>query len=294
MPTNWVQRIYFSINQPCLYNYSFCNGILFLKKGRIKMKIDFHTHVKISKDSEFMPEYLQEMLKEAKAAGLDAIAMTEHFNTKKFMDVYDYLNAHFPYHEDYYEVEGLKIFPGMEVDVKEIGHILIVSKKEVIINLFEKLVPHLEEDNFIPINELLDLAQSPKTIIIGGHPFRPSTPLTHHSLEQLKRLDALDLNGKDLYSIGIKENQEKVYGFANCLELPVLAGSDTHQFFQYGSVLNEFTDNCTTITELKQAIQNKTYTIHISRDLHLKVRSATLTKKLTKKLLKTTNELVVR
>ncbi|WP_456276546.1 PHP domain-containing protein [Bacillus sp. AK128] len=257
------------------------------------MNIDFHTHVKISKKSEFMPEYFQEMMKEAKAAGLNAIALTEHFNTNNFMDVYNYLNAHYPYYDDYYYVEGLKVFPGMEVDVKEIGHILIISNKATIFDLFEQLIPHLEENNFISFEDLLNLAESPQTMIIGGHPFRQSTPLTQHDPLLLKRLDALDLNGKDLHSIGIEENKEKVYAFAESLKLPVVAGSDTHQFLQYGSVLNELSEDYPTVIELKKAIQSKAYTIHISSDLHLKVRSAKITKKLIKKLLSTTNELII-
>lgn len=251
------------------------------------MNIDFHTHVKISKKSEFLPEYFREMVKEAKAAGLDAIALTEHFNTLNFLDVYNYLDDHFLYKEDYYEVEGLKIFPGMEVDVKEVGHILLISRRESILSIFNELKPHLNEKNFIPFADLMDLAESFETIKIGGHPFRPSTPLTQHNPNQLKRLDALDLNGKDLHSIGMELNQENVYRFAEELGLPVVAGSDTHQYLQYGSVMNKLDVSCSTISELKKAIENKAFSITIAPDLHLRVRSASLTKKLIKELLAT-------
>ncbi|WP_019240582.1 MULTISPECIES: PHP domain-containing protein [Bacillus] len=249
------------------------------------MKIDFHTHVKISKKSDFSPTYFQEMVREAKASGLDAFALTEHFNTSNFLEVYHYLDAHFPYQEDYYEVEGLKIFPGMEVDVKEVGHILLISRRESILTMFEQLKPHLEETNLIPFADLMSLAESFEVIKIGGHPFRPSTPLTQHKSNQLKRLDALDLNGKDLHSIGIELNQEKVYDFAEKLELPIVAGSDTHQYLQYGSVVNILDYTCSTISELKKAIDNNAFSITIAPDLHLRVRSASLTKKLMKQLL---------
>ena len=251
------------------------------------MNIDFHTHVKISKKSTFMPEYFQEMVKEAKAAGLDAIALTEHFNTLNLLDVYNYLDNNFPYQDDYYDVEGLKIFPGIEVDVKEVGHILLISRRESILQIFNELKPHLEEENFIPFADLMNLAEKFETIKIGGHPFRPSTPLTQHKPDQLKRLDALDLNGKDLHSMGIEVNQENVYGFAEKLGLPVVAGSDTHQYLQYGSVVNTLDVNCSTISELKKVIENKAFSITIAPDLHLRVRSASLTKKLIKELLAT-------
>lgn len=76
------------------------------------MKIDLHTHAKLSKASDFSPEYYEEMLREAKDSGLDALALTEHFNTRNFYEVYSELDRLFPYQGDYYEAYGLKIFPG--------------------------------------------------------------------------------------------------------------------------------------------------------------------------------------
>ena len=74
------------------------------------MKIDFHTHVKISKKSAFMPDYFKEMMEEAKASGLTAISMTEHFNTLRFLDIYKFLDQHYEYQDDYYDIDGLKLF----------------------------------------------------------------------------------------------------------------------------------------------------------------------------------------
>ena len=55
------------------------------------------------------------------------LALTEHFNTKNFHEVYDTLDAHFPYVDGYYDIFGLKVFPGMEVDILEVGHILCIG-----------------------------------------------------------------------------------------------------------------------------------------------------------------------
>ncbi|WP_046175969.1 PHP domain-containing protein [Domibacillus indicus] len=249
------------------------------------MNMDFHTHVKIAKKSDFMPEYFEEMVGEAKEAGLDAIALTEHFNTLNFSDVYAYLDHHFPYIDDYYSVDGLRVFAGMEVDVKETGHILLISRREHILSMHDELKPHLEKETFISFSDLMALAESFNTIKIGAHPFRPGTPLTQHDPYQLQRLDAFDLNGKDLHTIGIEENKELVYTFARKIGLPVLGGSDTHQFLQYGAVMNNIQQDCRTISDLKAAIQQSAFTVHISADLHLKVKSASLTKKLIKQLL---------
>ena len=45
------------------------------------MYIDFHTHGKLAKKLPFSKEYTDWLLREAKEAGLDAICLTEHFNT---------------------------------------------------------------------------------------------------------------------------------------------------------------------------------------------------------------------
>jgi len=249
------------------------------------MKIDFHSHVKISKKSMFMPDYFKEMMKEARAIGLNAVAMTEHFNTTRFYDIYDYLDQHYSYQQGYYDVEGFKLFPGIEVDIKETGHILLIGDREDVIEIRSHLESHLLEEHFIPFNQLMDLADGYPVLKIGAHPFRESTPLYHLSKEQLHRLDAFDLNGKDLYAQGVEEYISKLNSFAKEIGLPVVGGSDTHQYFQYGSVYNELNMECNTVADLQKCIIAGDYQIHTSEDLYLKVKAATVVKKLLKQVL---------
>ncbi|TQS71885.1 PHP domain-containing protein [Ornithinibacillus gellani] len=253
------------------------------------MNIDFHTHVKISKRSSFNPEYFEEMMTEARASGLDAIALTEHFNTNCFMDVYDYLDAHCSYEHGYYEANGLKVFPGIEIDVKEVGHILFIGAREDIISIRQLLDYHTEKEHFIPFSKLLDIGETYEVLKIGAHPFRESTPLHQLPIEQLRRLDAFDLNGKDLYSYEQASYQEQLISFAEKVGLPIVGGSDTHQFLQYGSIMNELSFDCRTVAELKACIFSNDYHIHIADDLPLKVRSATLVKKYMKKYISEKN-----
>ncbi|RDW16909.1 histidinol-phosphatase [Oceanobacillus arenosus] len=249
------------------------------------MKIDFHTHVKISKQSTFMPEYFNEMMREAKASGLDALAVTEHFNTLRFHDIYDFLEENYPYENGYYMIDGLKLFPGIEVDVKEVGHILLIGDRDAILDIRASLENHTEKSNFIPFKDLLDLAEERDVLKIGAHAFRESTPLFQHDPEQLRRLDALDLNGKDLYAYGTDAYYQKLKSFAAELGLPIVAGSDTHQFLQYSSVYNDFAVECQTVGEFKSCIKNGDYKLEVSPSLDIKVKSATLVKKLLKKML---------
>ena len=62
------------------------------------MYMDFHTHGKLAKRLPFSTVYTDWLFGEAKGAGLDALCLTEHFNTLGFDQVYGYLLD--KYHRD--------------------------------------------------------------------------------------------------------------------------------------------------------------------------------------------------
>ena len=55
------------------------------------MRLDFHTHGKLAKKLPFSNAYTDWLFGEARRAGLDALCLTEHFNTLQFADVYGYI-----------------------------------------------------------------------------------------------------------------------------------------------------------------------------------------------------------
>lgn len=248
------------------------------------MNIDLHTHGKLSKKSSFSPDYFREMVREAIANGLDAIALTEHFNTSNFFAMYETLDRMYPYNGHYYEADGLKIFPGMEVDIAETGHILLIGLKEHILDVRSSLEDYTKEGHFIPFRQLLDLADSLDLWKIGGHPFRSSTPLHHLDPEQLARLDAFDFNAKDIYMQGAEAYRALITPFAAKLGVPVIAGSDSHQCLQYGSVVNKLEYACSTMKELREAVRKGHYSIEVSPCLHTKVKASVMMKKLLKQM----------
>lgn len=252
------------------------------------MHIDFHSHVKISKKSTFDPAYFEQMMTEAKANGLNAICLTEHFNTIHFFDVYDYLDHHFNYMDDYYLVFGIKVFPGMEVDVKEGGHTLVIGKREYIRLIRNKLQSYTEKGHFISIDQLNLWVKQTECLFIGAHYYRESTPLTNLSDKQLKYFDALDLNGKDLYSYNLIPYHEKLKEEAERLGLPIVGGSDTHHFLQYGVIYNSIED-ATTISELKRLVSSHQVKVIIDPSLTVRVKAATIAKKYLKQLVEITN-----
>lgn len=247
------------------------------------MNFDFHTHGKLSKKVDFSLEYFKKMIHSAKESGLNGFALTEHFNTHNFEDVYNTLDAHYSYTKNYYEVDGLKIFPGMEVDIREVGHILIIADRMDIRAMRMLLENYTSKEQFIPFAQLFELAAPFNPLIIGAHPYRKSTSLYELDPSLLQQLDAFDLNGKDLHSIGIEKNQELVYRFAEKLNKPVVGGSDTHHSLQYGCLWNQLNKECHTVKDLKKVISNGDYTIHIASDLDSRVKNATEQKAIEKK-----------
>ncbi|MDX8045323.1 PHP domain-containing protein [Gracilibacillus sp. S3-1-1] len=245
------------------------------------MNIDFHTHGKLSKKIPFSVSEFIESVKEAKESGLDAIALTEHFNAVGFLDVYKSMDEHFPYQEDFYNVNGVQVFPGMEVDAKEGGHFLFIGTRENIRDFWYQLEPYQSKENFLPIKEILSLAEPYSFLQIGAHPFRLSNSLTQHDSSVFNQLDALDLNAKDLYKMGIKM-KDKLMMYSYEKDLPILAGSDTHHYLQYGSVVNRFHKECKTVDELKQVLRTDNYDLYISPHLEIKVKAATAIKKVLK------------
>lgn len=245
------------------------------------MNIDFHTHANLSKKIKISIEGLEEKMKEAKASGLTALAITEHFNATNIFELYDMLQETYPYEKDYYKIDEMKVFCGIEVDVKEKGHFLVIGSRDDILNISYLLIPYHDKDSFIPVRDLIALLDDFNVLKIGAHPLRKSTPWHHHKPSVLKQFDAYDLNGKDLFTDGI-DMEKRVHTFADEYKIPVVGGSDTHQQLQYGSIINIFPE-CDSIDELRKAIQQSDYEIKISSCLDVKVNAANQVKKLIKK-----------
>ncbi|WP_166239611.1 PHP domain-containing protein [Paenibacillus turpanensis] len=246
------------------------------------MNFDFHTHGKLSKKMAFSLPYFAEMIGEAKKNGLQGLALTEHFNTLRFEDMYDALDRHYTYADGYYDVDGVRVFPGMEVDIAETGHILLIGEREHIREIRALLEPYTMEGGFVPVSRLLDWSEPYGMLRIGAHPFRDSTPLHHISAELLARLDAFDLNAKDLFQQGVEPYSLRLRRFAAEHRKPIVAGSDTHQHLQYGSVWNRLAADCRTVEDLKRCIAEQQYEAVVSDALHTKVKSAKIVKKLLK------------
>ena len=248
------------------------------------MRLDFHTHGKLAKKLPFSTAYTDWLFGEARAAGLDALCLTEHFNTLQFADVYGYIASVSRRTGDTLELEnGLKIFPGMETDVAEGGHILSSDTSCALLELNRRLEPHKEKGTFLPFERLMDLFEEYPVVVGCGHPFRAPGHVPELPEEQLRRLRFLDLNGKDL-ALDRERTERLTYALGKKLSIPVVSGSDTHQAVQYGCVTTVFERNCDTIPELYEEMQAGRYAIHLADTATFQVRTACLLKRSLKEI----------
>lgn len=250
------------------------------------MKIDFHTHGKLAKNLYFSEEYTKSMFDRAKQVGLDAICLTEHFNTTKIDEFFYFVLSISERDGDTLLLDnGLRIFPGIEVEIKEGGHLLCIGKAEDIMEISGALAAHRAADNFASFKELVEII-APYPILLGaGHPFREGlrSNISYLPSEDLQRFDFVDLNGKDL-ALGDDDMEGRVRAFAASIDKPVLAGSDTHQERHYGVVYNIFKRDMNTIEELREEILKSAYEIYISDRIRESVTSALHIKSLLKEI----------
>lgn len=247
------------------------------------MFIDFHTHGKLAKNLPFSEKYTNWLFTEAQQAGLDALCLTEHFNTLGFEEIYQYISKHATKKGDTFIFKGLSIFPGMETDIAEGGHILTIGSMETILELNKALEPHKKRDSFLSFNELMDLFEQYPVIIGAAHPFREGGHIPELSDEQLSRFHFIDLNGKD-----VAEDRKRIeklsYQLGRKLGIPVVSGSDTHQAVQYGCIGTKFYKDITTVRELYQQMYQKAYEICISDYIGVQVKTAVMLKRALKEI----------
>ena len=248
------------------------------------MIIDFHTHGKLAKKLPFSTEYTDWLLGAAHRAGLDAICLTEHFNTLQFDQLYGYLLKICERDGDTLVTpQGLRIFAGMETDIAEGGHILSIGTPEIILGLNACLEPYKEKGKFLPFKKLLDLLETYPIIVGAAHPYREGSHIPKLPLEQLKRLHFLDLNGKDTAKDRVFF-EEKTCALAKELGIPVISGSDTHQAVQYGCVSTKFAHSVNTVEALYREMKNGAYEIRVSPNVSFQVKTAGLLKKALKEI----------
>lgn len=136
------------------------------------MNIDFHVHGLLSKKSKFDEELFLQAIENAKENGLNTFVLCEHFNAKDIYSIQSYLRENYEYEYDRYIVNDFSVFIGMEIDIKNGGHVILCGNRDNIEEIRKNLEDYITKPNFIDFEELLDMGEKCECLMIGSHPYR--------------------------------------------------------------------------------------------------------------------------
>lgn len=188
------------------------------------MNMDFHVHGILSKKLNFDEELFIQGINFAKNSGLHGLVLCEHFNAIDIDSSFSFLEDNFIYENDRYDVNGFYVYLGMEVDIRYGGHVIVCGQRQEVYRIKENLKNCRKKADFIHFEDLLDMAEESECLTIGSHPYRENHKLYLQSEKNLKRLDALDLNSKDIYKRGLRTVEKEVAELSKTSMFPILRG----------------------------------------------------------------------
>jgi len=106
--------------------------------------------------------------------------------------------------------------------------VIVLGEVGELRRLDRAFVQELSEGYEPGLREFLDVTDDFEVARIGAHMFRPSKELGKFAAVDLRRLHALEVNGKDFGT------ELMLLVQARALGLPIVAGSDAHQWLQLG------------------------------------------------------------
>lgn len=191
-------------------------------------RIDTHTHPKMSKHFAFDPASIHRTVRMARRIGLDGVALTEHFHARGYWDIPDHLEASYPCERGVFWADGVALIPGAEVNIREAAHVIVLGEVAELRRLDSAFPERLSRGYEPTLREFLDVTDDFELARIGAHMFRPGKELGKFAAADLRRLHALEANGKDFGT------EVMLLVQARALGLPIVAGSDAHYWLQLG------------------------------------------------------------
>ena len=191
-------------------------------------RIDTHTHPKMSKHFAFQSSSVERMVRAAHRAGLDGLALTEHFHATGYWRIYLHLEETYPLERGLFRTERVAVIPGAEVNIAEGAHVIVLAEIGELRRLDRAFPVRLSEGYEPALREFLAVTDDFDLVRIGAHMFRPGKELGKFPAADLRRLHALEVNGKDFGT------EVMLLAQARALGLPIVAGSDAHHWLQLG------------------------------------------------------------
>ncbi len=236
-------------------------------------RLDLHTHAKLSKAFPLDRQHLGQHLLWARRIGLDGIALTEHFHALRFWEVHDTLLRWFPYHRGIYRVsKDFSVVAGAELGIREGADMILLGEVGELRRLDRAFPKRLSAGHKPGFKEFLERLDGFDLLVIGAHMFRQRKSLEKFAPADLKRLTALEVNGKDLGT------EDRLVSVAGDLGLPVVGNSDAHHWLQLGVRHSLFPIHEISLAEMRRALASQATWYATASLAKLKVTTAKLLK----------------
>jgi len=179
------------------------------------MWIDTHCHTKYSYDNWLEP---LDLIRRAKALGLDGAVITEHYS-------YD---ASAPVEQVGCD-EGFLILRGVEIATDK-GHLLAYGVTDDGWNVWGR-------DSYLPLEEVIERVNDLGGICAPAHPFRNvGLASLMEGLLELKDIAAVESHN----GVNAESDNDLAISASSHLGLPTLGGSDCHKTVAVGRCATEF------------------------------------------------------
>jgi predicted metal-dependent phosphoesterase TrpH len=194
------------------------------------MWIDTHCHTKFSYDNWLEP---LDLVRRAKALGLDGVCITEHYSYEASEPVEQIGND-----------EGFLVLRGVEVATDR-GHLLAYGVEDDGWNVWGR-------DNYLPLGEVIERVNSLGGVCVPAHPFREiGLSSLCEGLLELGGIAAVEThNGGNC-----DEDNELALRAASHRQLPSLGGSDCHKVVAVGRCATKFERPVATMADFIAAIR---------------------------------------
>lgn len=179
------------------------------------MWIDTHCHTKYSYDNWLEP---LDLIRRAKALGLDGVCITEHYSYEASEPV-----------ERIGRDEGFMILRGVEIATDK-GHLLAYGVEDDGWNVWNR-------DSYLPLEEVIERINDLGGICAPAHPFRNvGLASLMEGLLELKDIAAVESHN----GVNAESDNDLAIRASSHLGLPTLGGSDCHKTIAVGRCATEF------------------------------------------------------
>ena len=179
------------------------------------MWIDTHCHTKYSYDNWLEP---LDLIRRAKALGLDGAVITEHYSYEASLPV-----------EQVGRDEGFLILRGVEIATDK-GHLLAYGMEDDGWNIWGR-------DSYLPLEEVIARINELGGICAPAHPFRNvGLASLMEGLLELKDIAAVESHN----GVNADSDNDLAITASGHLRLPTLGGSDCHKTPAVGRCATEF------------------------------------------------------